>query len=96
MTWVLYPKKQGAPEPQFETLEDGRGVRVKLGDETDEVFIATNWPAGAKVPGQAWIVQNGKTTVLLANNTVPALGEIKDARATARIIDDSAPTTQPQ
>ncbi len=92
MTWVLYPKKQGEAEPQFETLEDGRGVRVQLGDETDEVFLSTQWPAGAKTPGQAWITQNGKMTSLLAGNTLPPLGEIKnDAGLSSRIVDDAAP-----
>ena len=97
MTWVLYPKKQGQSEPQFETLDEGRGVRVKLGDETDEIFLSTQWPAGDKVAGQVWIVQNGKTTTLLPVNAVPALGQIKDERgAPARHIDDAAPDVQAQ
>ena len=59
MLWVLYPKKQGEPEPKFESLNNGTSVRVTLGNETDEITIAD---------GKAKITQAGKETVLLTGN----------------------------
>ena len=72
LLWVLYARKRGAPEPHF-TSSSGDHVRVELGDEADDITLAT----GAGAPGQAVVVSHGATTVLLAPGTLPALGEIK-------------------
>ena len=92
MLWVLYPKKQNAPEPKFESLADGSGVRLTLGNETDEIWINSKPVTGMK--GQAVVRQNGTETVLLKADAVPPLGEIKVGAATqgaGAMIDDSAP-----
>jgi len=92
MLWVLYPQKAGSREPEFESLADGGGVRVSLGGDIDEVYLATTPPAG--IPGQAVVKQNGKETVVLKSDAVPPLGEIQEPASTelaGRVIDDSAP-----
>ncbi|TVR17528.1 MAG: hypothetical protein EA401_00385, partial [Planctomycetota bacterium] len=51
--WVLYPYKKGEEQPSFESLADGTGVRVSLGDEVQEIYLATDPAEG--VAGQAVI-----------------------------------------
>jgi hypothetical protein len=60
---VLYPYRRGEAVPAFEALADGRGVRVSLGQEAEEVFLATDSAEG--VAGQAVIRRAGRETVLL-------------------------------
>lgn len=74
LLWVLYPNKQGGSEPKFETMAEGKGVRVSLNGETDEVYLGTE-----SVVGQAIVTQNGKTVTLLKSREVPELGSIKQA-----------------
>ncbi len=74
MLWVLYPVREGEPEPTFETIDNGRGVRITLGDVTDEVHLNTE--AGEQ-PGQAVLRRNGREHVLLGPEAVPAIGEIE-------------------
>ena len=50
LLWVLYPKKQGEPEPKFEATQDG--VRVTVAGEVDETTRTS-------------VIQAGKETVLL-------------------------------
>jgi len=68
---VLYPCRKGEPAPAFQTLADGRGVRVALGQATEDVFLATD-PAG-EAGGQAVVVRGGRKTVILPANGVPPL-----------------------
>lgn len=68
---ILYPLPRGEAAPAFEPLADGRGVRVTLGDATEEVFLATD--ADPKTGGQAVVRRGGKTFVLLKTDTLPPL-----------------------
>ncbi|MCH8514630.1 MAG: hypothetical protein LAT83_23655 [Kiritimatiellae bacterium] len=74
--WVLYPHQADGPQPAFETLADGQGVRVTLGDHTDEIHLATH--PGEGIPGQALIRRNGEETLLLQADALPPLGQIED------------------
>jgi len=73
MLWVLYPYRRGEPEPVFTAGADGRTVTVTLGNERDEISVASSWPADSKAPGQAWVTQNGKTTVLIESGKLVPL-----------------------
>jgi hypothetical protein len=73
--WVLYPYERGAETPTFETIADGRGVRVTLGGESEEIILATDSDG---LSGQAVIRRGGVEEVLVQGDQVPALGEIKD------------------
>ena len=66
---VLYPYRKDAEPPQMEALADGGGVRVTLGRESEEVYLAST--PGRGVDGEAVIRRGGKTTVLL-QKAVPA------------------------
>jgi hypothetical protein len=68
---VLYAYRKGAGEPKFEALASGRGVRVTLGKESEEVYLATDAPA--EVGGQAVLRRGEKTTVILKPGAVPPL-----------------------
>jgi len=68
---VLYPYRKGSESPVFQTLADGKGVRITLGRTREEVYLATEPPRG--VDGQAVIRRGGKTTVLLKKGAVPRL-----------------------
>jgi hypothetical protein len=41
LLWILYPKKQGAPEPVVTPTGKGDGFRLALGSETDEITITS-------------------------------------------------------
>ncbi|MCC5843837.1 MAG: hypothetical protein JJU05_06245 [Verrucomicrobia bacterium] len=69
--WVLYPYPRGTEPPAFETLEDGKGVRVTVNGQTEDIFLNTD--PGDTVPGQAVIRRNGQEHILLDTGTVPAL-----------------------
>jgi len=56
------------------TLAEGKGVRVSLNGETDEVHLGTE-----STDGQVIVTQNGKTVTLLKCREVPELGSIKQA-----------------
>jgi hypothetical protein len=68
---VLYPYRKGSESPAFQTLADGKGVRVTLGRTREEVYLATDPPRG--VDGQAVIRRGGKTVVVLKKGAVPRL-----------------------
>ncbi|HUU92194.1 MAG TPA: hypothetical protein VM238_13425 [Phycisphaerae bacterium] len=68
---VLYPYRKGSESPVFQTLADGKGVRITLGQMSEEVYLATDPPKG--VDGQAVIRRGGQTTVVLKKGTVPRL-----------------------
>ncbi len=72
--WVLYPHKRGTDEPTIESIAGGRGVRVTLGDEVEQIYLATEPAEGTG--GQMVLVRDGKEHVLLKNNQVPPLGQI--------------------
>lgn len=74
--WVLYPYERGTERPTFETLAGGAGVRVSLGGVSQEIFLGTD-PADG-LAGQAVIRRNGRESVVLAADAVPALGNIQD------------------
>ncbi|MEX2386730.1 MAG: hypothetical protein WD534_02545 [Phycisphaeraceae bacterium] len=76
MLWVLYPQPHGDEQPTFETLDDGRGVRVTVGDETEEIYLNTN--AGDE-GGQVVLRRDGEVHTLLETNAVPPIGQIKQA-----------------
>ncbi|MCC5829748.1 MAG: heparinase II/III family protein [Phycisphaeraceae bacterium] len=79
MLWVLYPVRRGEAEPEFQTLADGRGVRISLGGVTDEIFLNTD---AQELPGQAVLRRNGREHVLLDREAVPAIGRIRQAPLT--------------
>jgi len=68
---VLYPHPKGALAPQFEPLAGGKGVRVTLGDSSEEIYLATD-PA-PDAGGQAVIRRGGQTAILLRAKAVPPL-----------------------
>jgi len=68
---VLYPYRKGSEAPAFQTLADGKGVRVTLGRTREEVYLATDPPRG--VGGQAVVRRGGKTTVVLKEGAVGRL-----------------------
>ncbi|MFP4106918.1 MAG: hypothetical protein ACLFVU_12620 [Phycisphaerae bacterium] len=74
ITWMLYPYKRGSQQPTIEKLAGGKGVRVTLGDQSEEIYLATD-PAD-NAGGQAVIKRDGKTHVLLNSDTVGELGTI--------------------
>jgi hypothetical protein len=82
MLWVLYPVRRGEPEPLFETVDNGRGVRVRLGDVTDEIYLNTN---PGDQPGQAVLRRNGRVHVLLGPDAVPDIGRIEQRPLPAQV-----------
>jgi hypothetical protein len=68
---VLYPHRKGAAPPQFEPLAGGKGVRVTLGDSSEEVYLATD-PA-PEAGGQAVIRRSGRAVVILKAKALPPL-----------------------
>jgi hypothetical protein len=68
---VVYPVRPGTPAPAFESLAGGRGVRVTVGDASEEVYLSTDPAPGAG--GQAVIRRGGKDTVILKAGAVPGL-----------------------
>ncbi|HUX01505.1 MAG TPA: hypothetical protein VMY35_11055 [Phycisphaerae bacterium] len=68
---VLYPYRRGEAVPAFESLADGRGVRVVLGKVAEEVYLATEPADGAA--GQAVVRRAGRDTVLLGPTDLPPL-----------------------
>ncbi len=72
---VLYPFRKGEPVPRFETLADGRGVKVTLGKESEEVYLATDAPEAAR--GQAVVVRGNDRAVILTPGTLEPMGEAK-------------------
>jgi hypothetical protein len=49
--------------PQFQSLAGGKGVRVSLGGESEEVYLSTDPAPG--IGGQAVVRREGQTTVIL-------------------------------
>jgi hypothetical protein len=68
---VLYPYRKGAAPPQFEPLAGGKGVRVTLGDSSEEIYLATD--AAPEAGGQAVIRRSGRTAVILKAKALPPL-----------------------
>ncbi|MCC5788339.1 MAG: hypothetical protein JJT75_01800 [Opitutales bacterium] len=69
LLWVLYPYEKGSERPTIESLDNGRGVRVSLGDEVDEIFMDSE--------GGITVSQNGgPVEILVPADTLPELGEI--------------------
>lgn len=64
--YVIYPRRRGEPEPTFESLDDGHGVRVTLLGQADEVRVS-----GER--GVA-VTRAGVTTVLVEPGKLPPLG----------------------
>jgi len=60
---VLYPCPAGTEPPQMEPLADGAGVRVTLGRESEDVYLAST--PGRGVGGEAVFRRGGKRIVLL-------------------------------
>jgi hypothetical protein len=60
---VLYPYRKDGPVPQFQSLAGGKGVRVSLGGESEEVYLSTDPAPG--IGGQAVVRREGQTTVIL-------------------------------
>lgn len=81
--WVLYPYRQGTEQPTIEPLADGTGVRLTLGEHSEEIFLATN-PADG-IAGQAVIRRDGVEEVLIAADSVGALGTIPHRPLTGTI-----------
>lgn len=73
--WVLYPYGKGSMPPTYEALAGGTGVRVTLGGESQEVYLATD-PADG-IPGQAVVRRGGREEILFAPGTVPGIGHIE-------------------
>jgi hypothetical protein len=67
---VVYPLRQGAPVPRFQTLAEGRGVRVAVAGAAEDVYLSTDSPAQAG--GQAVVRRGGQATVILKAGAVPA------------------------
>lgn len=82
--WVMYPRKKGEPEPRFESIDGGKGVRVTLGDAVEVIR--------ADSAGGVSVERNGTTTTLLAANVLPALGEGKPIAPV--VVDDASPARQ--
>jgi hypothetical protein len=66
---VVYPLRKGAPVPRFQTLAEGRGVRVTLSGAAEDVYLSTDSPAQAG--GQAVVRRGGQTTVILKPGALP-------------------------
>ena len=65
---VLYPYRKGAAVPKFESLAGGKGVRVSLGEVSEEVYLATDPAPGAG--GQAVVRRQGRSTVILKSGSI--------------------------
>lgn len=64
--YVIYPRRRGEPEPTFEPLDDGNGVRVTLGGQTDEVRLSSE--SGVTV------TRGGNEVTVLKPGVLPPLG----------------------
>ncbi len=73
---VLYPYRKGEKMPRFEALNGGRGLRVSLGDESEDVYLATDPPDGAG--GQAVVKRGRDRTVVLEGGSLPPLSKQAD------------------
>jgi hypothetical protein len=95
MTWVVYPRRRGDPEPGFAMLADGKGVSVAVAGQTDEVMIATTPAAG--IPGQVVVKQGDRQTIVLGATAAPPLGTVADEVAPfgGRVLDDASPAVNP-
>lgn len=94
LTWVVYPRRRGEPEPTFAILDGGTGVAVSVGNTRDEIHLATTPAAG--IAGQVVVRQGDISTVVLGPSAVPALGEVKGEipAFSGRVIDDASPAAQ--
>jgi hypothetical protein len=77
ITWVLYPYERGQDAPKVERIAGGKGVRVTLGEESEEIYLATSPAEGQN--GQVTVGRNGKTHVVLPPHAVGKLGIIPHA-----------------
>jgi len=66
---VLYPFRKGTEPPAFESLAEGRGVRVTLGRTSETVYLASDPPKEAG--GQAAVHRDDKQTVVLKQAAKP-------------------------
>jgi len=66
---VVYPYPKGGAEPTFEPLAGGRGVRVSVGDDREDVYLSADPPKAAG--GQVAVVRGGKRTVVVEKTVKP-------------------------
>ncbi len=94
LTWVLYARRRGEPEPTFTILPNDAGVSVSVAGHTDEIRLGTSPAAG--ISGQVVVRQGGVDTVVLGLQAVPALGAVKEEIPAfgGRVIDDASPAAQ--
>ena len=90
---VLYPYRKGAAVPRFEPLDGGKGVRVTLGQETEDVLVASD--PGEGVGGQAVVRRAGKTTVVLKAGEVPPLAQAPTRTSDLIYLDDLGGLVRP-
>ncbi|GAB4182446.1 MAG: hypothetical protein Fur0032_23490 [Terrimicrobiaceae bacterium] len=74
LTVVLYPIGKGKPAPQFESLDDGKSVKVTVGGQSETITLATGQPVK--------IVRDSKETLLAAS--LPPIGGPQPAELTPR------------
>ncbi len=93
---LLYPRKAGEPQPKFETIADGNGVKLSYGEESaDYVFLGdgpVSFKSSAEEAGSAgplqfeapagWLRLNHRTRVLTV--CLPAGGTATAAGLTLR------------
>jgi hypothetical protein len=68
LLWVLHARPRGSAAPRFTPLPGG--VRVTIGDRSEDVFLDSR--AGARV------VRDGQSHQILAPDSLPPLGQIRD------------------
>ena len=88
VTWVLYPYKRGTTPPIIEPLADGTGARITLGDESEEIFLATNPSEG--VAGQVVVRRGGAEEILIPAGQVGALGSIPRKSLASAFVDEAS------
>jgi hypothetical protein len=84
--YVIYPRKKNEPEPKFEAIADGDGVRVTLNGVSEEVRVST--------AGGVTLTRDGKQTPLIEAGKLPKLGDGEPL--TAKVVDDASPAAQPK
>lgn len=64
LTMVIYPIAKGKPQPEFESLDGGKSVKVTVGDQSETITLASGHPVK--------IVRDGKESVIAT--ALPAVG----------------------
>lgn len=66
--WTLYALDKGSSEPKFEKIADGKGFKISVDGESEEIILD---PISTK--GQFIIKRDGRENVIIQANTIPKI-----------------------